>query len=71
MGSQKGYSDEDIIKIIDATCGCHPYCGSRCQRCDLYDYIIHDQIDDVRRLIRSGKVKFNEIGSGRPLLEIP
>lgn len=70
MGKAKQYSDEDIVKIIAATCGCHPYCGPRCQRCDLYDHIINYQTKDIQRLVKEGKVKFNELGSGRPILEI-
>lgn len=71
MGKSERYSDEDIVKIIDASCGCHPYCGPRCQRCDLYSHIIEQQAEDIRRLITAGKVKFNKLGTGRPLLEIP
>jgi len=63
MGERKQdrvkYSDDDIFTIIKFPCQCHPYCGSRCDKCVKLDHLLHNQVDDLRRLYKAGKIRIS------------
>ncbi len=56
------YSDKDILTIINFPCHCHPYCGSRCDKCNKWDSVINSQVDDLRRLLKAGKIRLTRGG---------
>jgi hypothetical protein len=51
------YSDKEIFMIINYSCGCHPYVGPRCDKCNRMDSIWQNQIEDLRRLVKAGKLR--------------
>ena len=56
------YSDKEIFLIIEFPCQCHPYCGPRCDKCNKVDFLFKEQLDDLRRLYKDGKIT-----AGHPL----